>query len=117
MRTLSHRRLLSLMPRKASDFAADELFSTHRCRVGDLMADAAARARIAPDRYVGEGVGRPTLDDIFEELARPGRGPRPPFSPFSFADVHAIGDLKAGEPAVWRWVPVIPAGPASVRDG
>ncbi len=49
-----------------------------------------------PDRYVGEGVGRPTLDDILEELARPGRDPRPPFAAFSFADVHAIDDLEPG---------------------
>jgi len=29
-------------------------------------------------------------------LARPGRDPRPPFSAFSFADVHEIGDLTPG---------------------
>lgn len=45
---------------------------------------------------MGEGVGRPTLDDILDELARPGRDPRPAFEAFSFADVHAIGDLKPG---------------------
>jgi len=32
---ISHRRLLSLKPRKASNFAADEFFATHRfCRLG-----------------------------------------------------------------------------------
>jgi len=66
------------------------------CSVGDLLADAGLRERIVPDRYVGEGVGLPTLLDIVEELARPGRDPRPPFSAFSFADVHAIADLAPG---------------------
>ena len=66
------------------------------CSVGDLLGDPARRSGIDPQRYLGEGVGRPTLDDILEELARPGRDPRPAFETFSFADVHAIGDLKPG---------------------
>jgi len=66
------------------------------CSVGELLTDEGMRGRIVPDRYVGEGVGRPTLDDILDELARPGRDPRPAFEAFSFADVHAIGDLKPG---------------------
>ncbi len=66
------------------------------CSVRDLLTDAGRRSRIVLDRYLGEGVGRPTLDDILDELARPGRDPRPPFEAFSFADVHALGDLKPG---------------------
>jgi protein Tex len=66
------------------------------CSVGDLLADAGRRGRIVPERYLGEGVGRPTLDDILQELARPGRDPRPPFEAFSFGDVHAIDDLRPG---------------------
>ncbi len=66
------------------------------CTVAQLLEDAGRRDRIDPDRYVGDGVGRPTLLDILEELARPGRDPRPPFQTFAFADVHAIGDLRPG---------------------
>ena len=66
------------------------------CSVGDLLTDATHRERIEPDRYLGDGVGRPTLDDILDELARPGRDPRPTLEAFAFADVHAIGDLRAG---------------------
>jgi uncharacterized protein len=66
------------------------------CSVEDLIADEGRRASIVVDRYLGEGVGRPTLDDILEELARPGRDPRPEFEAFSFADVHSIGDLVPG---------------------
>jgi len=66
------------------------------CSVNDLLTDAGCRGRIVLDRYLGEDVGRPTLEDILEELARPGRDPRPGFEAFTFADVHAIGDLKPG---------------------
>ena len=66
------------------------------CRVEDLLTDEGRRSRVVLDRYVGEGVGRPTLEDILEELARPGRDPRPAFEAFSFADVHAVSDLKPG---------------------
>lgn len=82
-----HPERYALVERMARDVGAS---------VGDLLADERQRAAIDPDRYVGDGVGRPTLVDILEELARPGRDPRPPFQTFSFADVHAIGDLKAG---------------------
>ena len=66
------------------------------CSVRDLLADAGRRSRIDLDHYVGDGVGRPTLNDILEELARPGRDPRPAFEAFSFAEVHAVSDLKPG---------------------
>ncbi|MHC4493563.1 MAG: S1 RNA-binding domain-containing protein, partial [Planctomycetota bacterium] len=52
--------------------------------------------RIDLERYVGGDVGRPTLRDILEELARPGRDPRPAFEVFAFADVHDLGDLAPG---------------------
>ena len=66
------------------------------CAVADLLADPARRERVLLDRYVGDGVGRPTLEDILDELARPGRDPRPAFQPFAFADVHALEDLRPG---------------------
>ena len=64
------------------------------CAVADLLADPQKRQRIEPDRYVSDEVGRPTLDDILAELARPGRDPRGDFEVFAFADVHALTDLK-----------------------
>ncbi|MHC4972400.1 MAG: Tex family protein [Planctomycetota bacterium] len=66
------------------------------CTVRDLLADAGKRERIDLERYVGGDVGRPTLEDILEELARPGRDPRPAFEVFAFADVHELGDLAPG---------------------
>jgi len=67
------------------------------CSLGDLMADPALRRRIELDRYVDEDVGLPTLRDILDELARPGRDPRDRFEPFRFADgVQGIEDLQPG---------------------
>jgi uncharacterized protein len=66
------------------------------CAVEDLLADARKRESIDLDRYVGADVGRPTLLDILDELARPGRDPRPAFEVFAFADVHRLEDLTPG---------------------
>ena len=53
--------------------------------------------QIDPQRYLSDTVGLPTLIDIIEELARPGRDPRQEFEPFRFADgVNKIEDLTAG---------------------
>ncbi len=67
------------------------------CRVEDLMTDAQLRKQIDLPRYVTDEVGMPTLEDIVQELAKPGRDPRAPFSRFSFSDqVHGVGDLRPG---------------------
>jgi uncharacterized protein len=67
------------------------------CTVVDLMRDSALRERISLDRYVDAEVGRPTLQDILSELARPGRDPREAFVAFAFAEgVHTLDDLAPG---------------------
>ena len=63
----------------------------------ELLGDAAIGGQIAPSRYVSDQIGLPTLNDIVEELARPGRDPRQEFEPFDFAaGVHRIEDLTVG---------------------
>lgn len=67
------------------------------CSVRDLMTDASLRERIRLADYVTETVGMPTLNDILEELAKPGRDPRKRLEPVSFAEgIQEIGDLEAG---------------------
>jgi len=67
------------------------------CTVDDLIADEALRAKIDLQRYITENVGLPTLNDILEELAKPGRDPREIFEAFSFAeDVQEIAHLVEG---------------------
>ena len=49
------------------------------------------------NRYVTDKVGLPTLTDIIEELARPGRDPRQKYEPFSFAEgINKMEDLDVG---------------------
>ena len=65
--------------------------------VQDLLRDPARRQRIRLETYVTESVGLPTLQDILEELAKPGRDPRARFESFSFQEgVEKMEDLKPG---------------------
>ncbi|NJL13903.1 MAG: RNA-binding transcriptional accessory protein [Microscillaceae bacterium] len=67
------------------------------CTVADLMQDAALRKKIDLKKYVNETVGLPTLHDIREELAKPGRDPREQFEAVTFAEgIHSIEDLRTG---------------------
>jgi uncharacterized protein len=67
------------------------------CTVTQLMHDEQLRQRIKLEDFVTEKTGLPTLKDIMDELARPGRDPRPEFVPFSFdGSVNSIEDLKVG---------------------
>jgi len=67
------------------------------CKVEDLTQDSAARAKINLQDYVSEAVGLPTLRDIMEELAKPGRDPRKQFETFVFAEgVDKPSDLTLG---------------------
>ncbi|MEQ8534398.1 MAG: Tex family protein, partial [Imperialibacter sp.] len=67
------------------------------CGVTDLMTSNELRRKLDLKKYVSEEVGLPTLTDIIEELAKPGRDPRESFEVFSFTDgVNEIADLKMG---------------------
>jgi len=46
------------------------------CTVAQLMQEEELRKRLRLESYVSDTVGMPTLQDIMEELARPGRDPR-----------------------------------------
>ena len=65
--------------------------------VEGLISDSSLRSRIKLDQYVSEDVGLPTLKDILEELAKPGRDPREKFEVISFKEgVETIEDLRVG---------------------
>lgn len=68
-----------------------------QCAVSDLMTNGELRKRIDLQRYVKGNIGLPTLKDILEELAKPGRDPREKFEAFEFAEgVNTPEDLKVG---------------------
>uniref|UniRef100_UPI0040478C21 Tex family protein n=3 Tax=Algoriphagus sp. TaxID=1872435 RepID=UPI0040478C21 len=65
--------------------------------VQDLMSSEELRVKIVLQNYVSETVGIPTLQDIVEELAKPGRDPRAGFEVFEFQEgVNSMADLKVG---------------------
>ena len=66
------------------------------CSLIDLMRDD-IRKHIDLSRYVTDTVGMPTLTDIMNELAKPGRDPREQFEAFGFAEgIEKIEDVKPG---------------------
>ncbi|NTU43183.1 MAG: S1 RNA-binding domain-containing protein, partial [Nitrospirales bacterium] len=67
------------------------------CTVTDLMKDEGLRKGINLAKYVTDTVGLPTLKDIMDELAKPGRDPRERFEAFSFAEgIEKMEDLEPG---------------------
>ncbi len=75
----------------------DEMARDMGCSVVDLMKDGGLRKNIDLVKYVNEKVGVPTLNDIMDELAKPGRDPREKFEAFGFAEgIEKFEDVKAG---------------------
>ncbi len=66
------------------------------CDVGELMRIEEKRRSIKLENYVTPVTGLPTLRDIMEELAKPGRDPRSRITEFRFADIHDMDDLAPG---------------------
>ena len=67
------------------------------CSVKDLLGNADLRKKIKLETYVTDTVGLPTLNDILDEIAKPGRDPRQQFEAFAFAEgVQKIEDLTVG---------------------
>jgi uncharacterized protein len=63
----------------------------------ELVADPVLAARINLSHYVTEQVGLPTLQDILDELKKPGRDPRREFVTAAFRDdIKELADLKEG---------------------
>ncbi len=67
------------------------------CSVKDLIKDEKLRKQIKAEKYISEEVGLPTMNDILQELAKPGRDPRDQFEAFAFTEgVTEISDLRVG---------------------
>lgn len=67
------------------------------CQVADLLRSESLRRSLDLARYITPTVGLPTLTDILQELAKPGRDPRKEFEGPVFTEgVSAITDLEPG---------------------
>ena len=75
----------------------NEMARKAHCSVADLMQNADLRKSINLNAFITDKVGLPTLNDIMQELAKPGRDPRSKFESFEFdKSVHKIEDLQPG---------------------
>lgn len=75
----------------------EQMAKDQGCEVKELLTNENIRNKINLQQYQAPGVGMPTLQDIKEELAKPGRDPREEIQTFKFAEgVHKIEDLKIG---------------------
>ncbi|MBS1956540.1 MAG: RNA-binding transcriptional accessory protein [Cyanobacteria bacterium SZAS-4] len=67
------------------------------CKVAELLQKEELRRKIDINKYITDKIGLPTLKDIVNELAKPGRDPRDRFEQVEFADgINTINDLKTG---------------------
>ncbi len=67
------------------------------CTLAELTKDHAVRSKIKLEQYITDTVGLPTLNDIVQELAKPGRDPRASFEVFQFDEgVNSPEDLRVG---------------------
>ena len=62
-----------------------------------LVGNATLSLKLKPSDFVDDCFGLPTVNDIIQELAKPGRDPRSEFRVVQFSDsVHRMEDLKPG---------------------
>ena len=74
-----------------------EIASRNGRNLGSLVGDATFLRGLEPRDFVTDQFGLPTVRDIFAELEKPGRDPRPEFRFASFQEgVEAISDLRPG---------------------
>ena len=75
----------------------DHMASKLNCTVTDLMSSEELRKQLKLEEFADDRTGLPTLQDIMQELAKPGRDPRRQFEVFEFSkEVHKISDLRTG---------------------
>ncbi len=66
-------------------------------QVAEVMGNRDLLKGLQPQEFVDERFGLPTVRDIFAELEKPGRDPRPEFKTATFQEgIEKVADLKAG---------------------
>jgi uncharacterized protein len=76
----------------------ETMASDLHCSVSDLIKEKDLRNKIQLEKYLSEKTGMPTLQDIMQELDKPGRDPRQAIRVFEFdPNVRTINDLREGQ--------------------
>ena len=75
----------------------DKMAKDLKVTARELVGNAELCAGIDPQKYVGGSFGLPTINDIINELRKPGRDPRESAQEFEFShDIKTIEDLVTG---------------------
>ncbi len=86
--TAVHPERYALVEKMAADL---------HCSIEELIRNPELRRKIDLQKYITAEVGMPTLNDIMQELSKPGRDPRTQVDVFEFdSTIHDITDLKEG---------------------
>lgn len=80
-----------------SYYIVEEMVKDLNCTLADLISQPKLIEQIEIKKYVTDEVGLPTLNDIIEELKKPGRDPRQTIKVFQFdKNIRNIEDLREG---------------------
>jgi uncharacterized protein len=80
-----------------SYFVVKKMAAKANCSIEELIKKEELRKQLKPEDFVTEKTGLPTIKDIIQELAKPGRDPREKFGVFEFAKgIRSIEDLEEG---------------------
>lgn len=75
----------------------NKMLKRYNAAVEDFINDPGLRKKVKLEEFVTEQTGMPTLQDIMDELTKPGRDPRKKFDYFEFeSGINNMEDLKEG---------------------
>ncbi|WP_420549808.1 Tex family protein [Curvivirga sp.] len=75
----------------------EKILTATNSNIKNLMSDASIIRKLVANDFTTDKFGEPTVKDIFQELEKPGRDPRPEFKTATFQDgVEEVKDLKVG---------------------
>ena len=75
----------------------EQISKTANKSLDELISNEVLINQLTPTAFVTEKAGLPTIKDIFSELKKPGRDPRPEFVMAKFSEgVNEVKDLKPG---------------------
>lgn len=80
-----------------SYYVVEKISQRMGCDLKTLVGDAGLRSKLNPQDYVDDQAGLLTVEDIVQELIKPGRDPREKFQAATFAEgINEITDLHEG---------------------
>ena len=75
----------------------DKMAKSLGLKINQMVRNSEVRKKIHLEDFTDETVGLPTLNDILDELEKPGRDPRKQYKLFQFDEsIRSIDDLKPG---------------------